>query len=300
MRQAQSTPLVLCTPEWLYPSMKIGTDTFQNVFSLSSDTRARHIYIVGQTGTGKSILLENLIRQDIFTQEGIALIDPHGDLALAVVGHIPRYRYKDLLYISPADLEFPVSLNPLAGIEPDRRPFVAEAIVSAFHTVWPDAWGPRMEYIFINALRVLMDMPSASLLMLPKFLSDSSYRDSAIAFTTDPLVRFFWQREFKTYQDKFANEAVAPIQNKVGRVLGIPALRNILSQRSNTIDLRSAMDQGKIVVVNLAKGAIGEGPAHLLGALVVSLIANASLSRSTTPQPDRRAFHLYADVTCPT
>lgn len=279
--------------EKLHLSMKLGNTTLGNPFHISPANRARHIYVIGQTGTGKSSLLQSIAHRDISSGDGMLLIDPHGDLAQATLSLIPQSRCDDLIYISPSDTERPIALNPLADISPSRAPFVAEAIVSAFHTVWPDAWGPRMEYIFINALRVLMDMPETSLLALPKLLADKKFRKRAVSYSRDPAVSFFWNVEFDSYQEKFANEAVAPVQNKIGRVIGIPALRNILSQPKNTVDFREAMDTKKIVIVNLAKGKLGEGPAYLFGALIVSLLANAALSRADASE--RPIFHLIAD-----
>jgi hypothetical protein len=264
--------------------------------TLDPEQRRRHVYIIGQTGTGKSTLLLNLIAQDLAAGEGLALLDPHGDLAEAVLMHIPRSRTNDLVYINPADTERPIGFNPLSGVPEDLKPIVADGVVSAFRHVWPDSWGPRLDYILTNAVRALLDVPGATLLMLPRLLIDNTFRERLVELhVQDPVVRSFWLSEYAGYGDRFRAEAISPIQNKVGKALIEPRLRNMLAQPRSTITLRRLMDEGAIVVCNLAKGRLGEGVAHLLGALLTTSIAQAALSRADVPADDRRVFHLYAD-----
>jgi len=263
---------------------------------LDPEERRRHLYIVGQTGTGKSTLLLNLIRQDLMAGEGLALLDPHGDLAEDVLAHIPKARTRDLVYINPADIERPIGFNPLASVPPDLRPIVADGVVSAFRHVWPDSWGPRLDYILINAVRALLDVPGGTLLMLPRLLIDERFRSQLInQHVSDPVVRSFWLNQYAAYNDSFRTEAISPIENKIGRVLIEPRLRNMLAQPKSTITLRRLMDEGAIVICNLSKGGLGESTAHLLGALLTTAFAQAALSRADTPAADRRVFHLYAD-----
>ena len=185
----------------------------------------------GQTGTGKSTLLLNLIQQDLAAGEGIALLDPHGDLAQAALEHVPRRRTNDLVYIDPADLERPIGFNPLARVPHDLKPIVADGVVSAFRHVGPDSWGPRLDYILANAVRALLDVSGATLLMLPRLLIDEASRVQVIEHqVTDPVVRSFWINEYAGYGESFRSEAVAPIQNKVGKALMVPSLRNMLAQ----------------------------------------------------------------------
>jgi Helicase HerA, central domain len=274
----------------------IGAHHSGGVVTLDPEERRRHLYVVGQTGTGKSTLLLNLIRQDLAAGEGLALLDPHGDLALAALEQVPRCRTNDLIYIDPADLARPIGFNPVSGVPHDLRPIVADGVVAAFRHVWPDSWGPRLDYILTNSVRALLDVPSATLLMLPRLLIDEPFRMRAIErHVSDPVVRSFWLNEYAGYSDNFRNEAVAPIQNKIGKALMVPALRNMLAQPSSTITLRRLMDEGAIVVCNLAKGRLGESTAHLLGALLTTTIAQAALSRADIPISSRRVFHLYAD-----
>ena len=276
--------------------LSIGAHTLGSAVMLDPDERRRHLYVIGQTGTGKSTLLLNLIRQDLAAGEGVALLDPHGDLAEAILGHVPRSRTNDLVYINPADIERPIGFNPLACVPDDLKPIVADGVVSAFRHVWPDSWGPRLDYILTNSVRALLDVPGATLLMLPRLLIDEGFRVRLVEHHVgDPVVRSFWVNEYAGYGDSFRNEAIAPIQNKIGKALMVPSLRNMLAQSKSTITLRRLIDEGAIIICNLSKGALGESTAHLLGALLTTAIAQAALSRADMPAAERPVFHLYAD-----
>jgi hypothetical protein len=258
--------------------------------------RRRHLYIVGQTGTGKSTLLHNLLVQDMSMGEGLALLDPHGDLAEAALASVPIFRTNDLVYINPTDDSHAIAFNPLSRV-PDRlKPLVADGIVSAFRHVWSDSWGPRLDYILTNAVRALLDAPGATLLMLPRLLIDDAFRVPLVNdHVRDPLVRAFWLYEYAGYSASFRAEAIAPIQNKIGKALMVPALRNMLAQPRSTITFRRLIDDGAIVICNLSKGQLGESTSHLLGALITTSLAQAALSRADTPIENRRVFHLFAD-----
>jgi hypothetical protein len=274
----------------------IGAHFLGDPIMLGPDERRRHLYIVGQTGTGKSTLLLNLIAQDLAAGEGVALLDPHGDLAEAVLNHVPRARTNDLVYINPTDIERPIGFNPLSRVPHDLKPIVADGVVSAFRHVWPESWGPRLDYILTNAVRALLDVPGATLLMLPRLLIDEPFRVQLVEHHVgDPVVRSFWLNEYAGYGDGFRTEAIAPIQNKIGKALMEPRLRNMLAQPKSTITLRRLMDEGAVIICNISKGGLGESTAHLLGALLTTAIAQAALSRADTPAAERRTFHLYAD-----
>src|SRR4051812_39306311 len=198
----------------------IGAHVLGANVMLSAAERRRHLYIVGQTGTGKSTLLLNLIAQDLAAGEGLALLDPHGDLAEAVLAQVPRARTNDLVYINPADADRPIGFNPLSQVPNALKPTAADGVVSAFRHVWPESWGPRLDYILTNAIRALLDVPGATLLMLPRLLTDEPFRIRAIEhYVSDPVVRSFWMNEYAAYSNSFRTEAISPIQNKIGKAL---------------------------------------------------------------------------------
>jgi len=280
--------------------LRLGTATvgleLNAPVSLSRSDLRRHLYLIGKTGTGKSTLLYNLMRADLVGGHGFALLDPHGDLATAVANATPAWRIEQgVIYLDPADLAFPVGFNPLNNVAADHRPLVAAHVVAAFQHIWGASWGPRLEYILTNALRLLLDAPGSTLLGLPRLLTDPAYRNRLLAHSRDPVVRHFWLNEFAEYSDRFAVEAVAPIQNKVGTLLSPPAIRNMLGQVKSTIDIRSIMDRRQVLIVNLAKGKLGEAPTHLLGAFLATAFAQAAEARADVSEDQRADFTLYAD-----
>ena len=273
----------------------LGTLSTGEGVPLTHSDRRRHLYLIGKTGTGKSTLLFNLMMADLKLGRGFALLDPHGDLAAAVADAVPAERTNDVLYFDPADLSHPVAFNPLERVAPDHRPLVAAHIVAAFKHLWGDSWGPRLEYILENSIRLLLDAPGSTLLGLPRLLADDIYRSRLLMTCNDPIIRAFWQREFAAYHDRFMTEAVSPIQNKIGALLSPPAIRNIIGQQRSTMNIPHLMNNGRVLIVNLSKGRLGEGPAHLLGAFLATAFAQAAESRADIPEQDRRDFTLYAD-----
>src|SRR2546422_6143719 len=259
-----------------------------------ADRRA-HMYIIGKTGTGKSTLIANLARQDLVHGEGFALLDPHGDLAEHVLRLVPEDRQADLIYFNVPDTAHPLAFNPLESGQPALKPLVASGLISVFKKIWAEFWGPRMEYILRNALLALLDLPASTLLDVPRLLDDAPFRSHVLAVVQNAQMRRFWLREYQSYPARFRAEAIAPIQNKVGEFLVNPILRRIVGQPKSAFDLRQVMDEGKILLVNLAKGKIGEDTAALLGAMLVTKIGLAALSRADVPEGDRRDFYLYAD-----
>src|ERR1700722_19465276 len=248
----------------------LGARTSGDFVILAPEERRRHLYIVGQTGTGKSTLLASLIAQDLAAGEGLALLDPHGDLAEAVLMHIPKDLPNLFVYLTPADAERPIGFNPLSAVPEELKPIVADGVVSAFRHVWPESWGPRLDYILTHAGRGCPAVPGATLLMLPRLLIDEPFRLRLIeGHVRDPMVRSFWLNEYAGYGDHFRAEAISPIQNKIGKALIEPRLRNILAHPKRTITPRRLMDERAIVICNLSKGRLGEGVSHLLGALLV-------------------------------
>ena len=264
-------------------------------FGMKRDDRRAHMYIIGKTGTGKSTLLETLIRQDIASGEGLALLDPHGDLVEKVLTHLPEHRKDDLIYFNVTDYAQPLGLNPLDNIAPLKRPLAASGLLEVFKKLWTDSWGPRLEHIMRNALLALLDQPQATLADVLKLLGDQAFRKNAVTRIQNDQVREFWTKEYENYSVRFRMEAIAPIQNKVGAFLANPILNKILTQTKNAFYLRRVMDEGKILLVNLAKGKIGEDTAMLLGALLITRIGLAALSRADIHEANRRDFYLYVD-----
>jgi DNA helicase HerA-like ATPase len=255
----------------------------------------RHLYVLGKTGSGKSTALLRVLEGWLEGGDGCALVDPHGDLAGDFLRSIPPYRVSDVVMIDPSDRSRPLAWNPLWRVAPERRPAAAQGLVSAFRGVWRDSWGPRMEYILVNALRLLLDAEEESLLGLPRLLSDAAYRRCLEGRCLDPVVAAFWRTEFGAWDRRFRTEAVAPIQNKVGQFLGDPLMRSVLGQRRSRLDLRLSMDRGRILVASLSKGLVGEQTASLFGALLVASLHEAALSRADLPEAGRRPFLLAVD-----
>lgn len=264
-------------------------------FGIKTDDRRRHMYVIGKTGMGKSTLLENMIIEDIRAGRGVAVVDPHGDLAEKVIRYIPSNRVDDVVYFNPADSQYPISFNIVEKVEPEFRHLVSSGLIGVFQKLWADSWGPRLEYILRNSILAILDYPGSTLLSVTRMLSDKDFRKKIIAEIQDPVVKSFWVKEFASYADKFASEAVAPIQNKVGQFLSSSLIRNIVGQSQSTIDIRQIMDDKKIFIMNLSKGRIGEDNAQLLGAMLITKIQLAAMSRVDTPEEQRNDFYLYVD-----
>jgi type IV secretory pathway TraG/TraD family ATPase VirD4 len=266
-----------------------------SLFGIQPDDARHHTYIIGKTGSGKTTLLRNMILQHLANGSGLALLDPHGDLAEELLDHFPTSRADDLVYFNPSDIDFPVGLNLLANVPPDDRHLVASGITAAFKSIWRDSWGPRMEYILYNALAALLDCQNTSLLGVNRMLTDANYRTWVIRQIKDPFVRSFWADEYAGYDARFVREAIAPIQNKIGQFLMNPRIRNILGQVKAKINFRIIMDTGRVFIANLSKGRLGADKANLLGSLLTTQFQLAAMSRADTPEADRRDFHLFID-----
>jgi hypothetical protein len=254
------------------------------------------LYVVGKTGLGKSTLLRNLILQDLYAGRGVGLLDPHGDLAREVLDAIPRERTNEVLYFNPGDLARPVGLNLLPRVPQDEAHLVVSGVLSAFRGIWGGSWGPRLEYILGHALAALLDHGNLTILALQRLLVDDAFRERVAAKVRDPVVRAFWREEFAGYERRFRLEAVAPLQNKVGRLLANAPMRNILAQTGSRFDARFLMDRQRIMIADLAKGVVGEDHSRLLGALILSQFQWAAMQRSGNPEAAPRApFYLYID-----
>ena len=272
--------------------------TFHNQlrrFGIKKDDRRRHMYLIGKTGMGKSTILENMIIDDIRAGHGVAVVDPHGDLAEKIIEFIPDERVKDVIYFNPSDIEYPIAFNVVEQVDPHLRHLVASGLIGVFQKLWADSWGPRLEYILRNAILAILDYPGSTLLGVVRILSDKPFRRKVVANIKDPVVKSFWEKEFASYADKFASEAVSPIQNKVGQFLSTAFMRNIIGQVKSSLNMRDIMDSSKILIMNLSKGRIGEDNSALLGAMMVTKIQLAAMSRVNMPEEERPDFYLYID-----
>ncbi|HEB01417.1 MAG TPA: DUF87 domain-containing protein, partial [Candidatus Portnoybacteria bacterium] len=264
-------------------------------FGIKIDDRRRHVYVVGKTGMGKTVLLENMAIQDIQSGRGIAVIDPHGEFAERVLDFVPTDRINDVVYFNPADLDYPIGFNAIEKVSSEHRHLVASGLVGVFQKIWADSWGPRLEYVLRNTILALLEYPGSTLLGIMRMLVDKAYRKKVISNVKDPVIKSFWVEEFAKYPDRFLIEAVAPIQNKVGQFLSSPLIRNIVGQTKSKIDLREIMDKQKILIVNLSKGRVGEDNSALLGAMIVTKLQLAAMSRVNIPEEERKDFYLYVD-----
>lgn len=282
------------------PDINIFAQTdFRNAnkrFGIKLDDRRRHMYIIGKTGMGKSTMIENMVVNDILAGHGLALVDPHGDMAEKVLDFIPPERIKDVVYFNPADLEHPLGFNILESVSPDYRHLVAAGLMGVFKKIWPDVWSARMEYILNNTILALLECNNTTLLAINRMLADAKYRKSVIARVTDPVTRAFWVNEFEKYDEKYRRESVAAIQNKIGQFMSASIVRNIVAQRTSTFDVRQIMDTKKIFIVNLSKGRIGEDASRLLGGMLITKIQLSAMGRVDIPlEADRQDFFLYVD-----
>ena len=264
-------------------------------FGIKRDDRRKHVYIVGKTGMGKTTLLENMAAQDILNGEGVGILDPHGEFAKKMLDFVPKERIKDVIYFDPSVLSYPVGFNILESVDPDKRHLVASGLMGVFKKIWVDVWSARMEYILGNAILALLEYPGATLMGINRMLSNKEYRKEVLEHVKDPVVKSFWVDEFAKYTDRYAQESIPAIQNKVGQFISNPLIRNIIGQKKSAFDIRKVMDEKKIFIMNLSKGNIGEENARLIGAMLITKIYLAAMSRTDIYGEDFPDFYLYVD-----
>ena len=264
-------------------------------FGIKRADRRRHMYVMGKSGMGKTTLIENMVIQDILNGHGVAFVDPHGDSVEKILNYIPSNRINDVIYFNPADMDYPIAFNPLESVDEKYKHLVASGLMGVFTKIWAGVWSARMEYILANTILALLDSPGNTMLGIARMYVDKNYRKRIVDNIKDPVVKSFWRDEFANYQDKFRSEAVAPIQNKVGQFLSSAIIRNIVGQTRSSIDLREIMDNKKIFLVNLSKGRIGEDASALLGAMIITKLQLAAMSRVDIPEEERQDFYLYVD-----
>lgn len=265
------------------------------VFGIKTKDRRRHFYVIGKTGTGKSTLIANMAINDMRQRRGFCIIDPHGDLCETVMDYVPSYRVNDVIYLDPSEKEYAFSLNPFEVKDEAQKELTISGIVAIFQKIFADSWGPRLEYILRNTLQSVIEMPDATLLMVPEALSNAAFRKKMIANLKDPILISFWVNEFEKMTDKLRIEAISPIQNKVGQFISSTVIRNIISSPKSTIDLQKVMDEGKIVLMNLSQGKLGEDNAALLGAMFITKFQLAAMNRVYLAEDERKDFFLYVD-----
>jgi hypothetical protein len=264
-------------------------------FGIRQPDRLHHLYLIGETGTGKSTLLESLVLQDVEALRSVVLIDPHGDLAERLHTLISDHHAERLTYLDAADLNQPYGYNPLRRVRVDKIPLAASGLLEAFKMLFKDAWGVRMEHVFRNTLYALLEYGKATLPDILRMLVDRPFRRIVLTHVNNHQVRAFWTQEYPKYNPRYRQEAIAPIQNKVGAFLADPRLHHLFTSAPVDLHIRQHMDTGRILIINLAKGRLGEDSANLLGALLVTTVSLAAFSRAETPPQGRRPAYVYID-----
>lgn len=266
-------------------------------FGIKIDDRRRHMYIIGKTGTGKTTLLRNMIIQDMKNGEGLAVLDPHGDLFEFALENIPSDRIDDVVVFDPSDTNNPVALNPLELFDPEQRSLVASSLIDVLRHRFEFSWGPRMEHLLRNTMLSLLAVPGTTLLGITRILTDRAYERYIVHLLKDPVLREFWNTEFRNMRSnqRLVTEAIAPIQNRLGPFLSTPTIRNIVGHARSSIKLDEIMNQGKIFLANLSKGKIGEDNSTILGGFLMARLWFAAMLRASVPEEERRDFHVYVD-----
>jgi CxxC-x17-CxxC domain-containing protein len=267
----------------------------EQIFGIKRPDRRQHMYVIGKTGAGKTAFLKNMALQDIDNGQGLAIIDPHGEFVEEILDNIPAHRMNDVVYFNPADMEYPVSFNIMEANDPRYKHLIASGLIGIFTKIWANVWSARMEYILANCILALLDTPGTTLLGIPRMLVDRDYRQKIINNLKDPVVKSFWVNEYEEWDPRYRNEAIAPVQNKVGQFLNVSFVRNIVGQAKNTIDIDEIMNNQKILLVNVSKGRIGEDNSAILGAMLITKIQLAAMERVRIPEDERKDFYLYVD-----
>lgn len=276
----------------------LGTVDYRSdyrLFGIKRQDRFSHVYIIGKTGTGKSTLLENMALQDAANGNGFALIDPHGDLAERIVARFPSWRHSDLIYLNAADPTQPWGYNPLRHVSPRYIALASSGLMEVLKKMWPDAWGVRMEHILRNVLMALLEQPAATMHDILRVFSDKTFRKQVARSLHNQTVRRFLESEFEKFSYGYRADGTAPIQNKIGAFLADPMLDRMLTAPEKELRVRQVMDEGKVLIANLAKGRIGDDSSSLLGGLLVTTIGLAAYTRADSPIEDRRDFFVYID-----
>ena len=265
------------------------------IFGIKRVDRRRHLYIIGKSGVGKTKLLELFIRQDVTYNHGLCLIDPHGDVVDAILDYVPKERIEDVCIIDPTDIDFPASFNPLTNVDPMFKFQLTQGLIEVFQKQFGANWTPRLEHVFRFTCLALLDYPHATMRGMISMLTDRNYRQKVVEYITDDMVKRFFAIEFADWSEKFDTDAIIPLVNKLGQFLSDPLLRNIFGQKQNKIDISKLMNEGKIILINLSKGRLGEENSSFLGSIFLTKIKQAGMERAAMPEKSRTDFYIYVD-----
>lgn len=267
----------------------------RQAFGIKRIDRRRHLYLVGKSGTGKSKMIELLIKNDILAGKGVGILDPHGDLVDNILRIIPEHRKKDVIYFDPADTEFPIAFNPLENVDESFKMQITIGFIDIFKKLFGSNWSDRLEHVLRYTTLALLDSPNTTVLSILKMLSDKNYRQSIVARIQDSVVKNFWVNEFAGWSEKFDAEAITPLLNKVGQLVSTNMIRNIVGQSTNTFNIRDIMDGQKILLMKVSKGLLGEENAQLIGSMLITKIYQAAMARADLREEDRKDFYFYVD-----
>ena len=264
-------------------------------FGIRRSDRRRHLYTVGKSGAGKSKLLELLIYEDLKNGEGVAVLDPHGDLVDAILRYIPEHRIDDVVLLDPGDTEFPIAFNPLEKVDEQFKMQVTLGFLQIFKKLFGSNWSDRLEHVLRYTTLALLDSPNTTVLSILKMLTDKNYRQKIVARIQDSVVKNFWVAEFAAWSEKFDAEAITPLLNKVGQFVATNMIRNIIGQPTTKFDIREIMDKKKILLMKVSKGLLGEENSSLIGSMFITKLYQAAMSRADTPEEKRTDFYFYVD-----
>jgi len=267
----------------------------EEVFGIKRVDRNRHVYIVGKSGMGKSYLMEQLIRDDISEGVGIAVIDPHKDLSSSLLKCIPENRLDDVVYVDASDMEQPLAFNPFANVSIEHRQQVAQGLVEIFKKQFASSWSHTIEHLFRFATLAMLEYDQGTLHGLLELITNAQYRQHVLQEIDDEVIKRFFSVEFAGYSQKYEQEAISPLSSRLGHFFSDPAMRKIFTNPENSIDIEAIMNEGKILIVNIAKGLLGEANSALFGSFFLTKIEQAALARAELSEEDRPPFYLYVD-----
>lgn len=283
------------TSNEIHPFAETNYRNKRHAFGFLTEDRRRHMYIVGKSGSGKSKLMELLIKGDIEQGHGVCVLDPHGELVEDVLRQIPKERAKDVIIFDPSDYDYPIAFNPLHQTDKAYKMQMTIGLVDIFKKLFSANWNPRLEHLLRNIILALLDSPNTTLLSIEKMLSDKNYRRKIVDNIQDPNIKQFWMNEFAGYNENYMKDAINPLINKIGQLSSNMAVRNILGQPDMRFDIRDIIDNQKILLIKLPKGLIGEEVTSLLGAIMVTKLYQAAMQRADMNATERKDFFFYID-----